>query len=573
MPQSAIDWSGLPDDIDLSGLPDKAPPTQGGALVSAPTDSSWLDKIKGYLGAPDSSQLQNYGVSTEAPEDAFYNLPQEQRDKYDTYAQNAVGELGKAAVGIPEFLATKLPEYAYKGLKIASGNESLPQAASDVLGEAVPMGEYLAHGINAPVGSREFDAAAIQLLMMASPALEGIKGVPKEVAPKAPPVQVEAPTIQTPVEPSISPELGELPPIEPESITLYHSSPKKFDAFTGTGTETGLGGRAFYFSDKPEPAYGENVVSVNVPTDKILNLNDTEGNEALNTDSKIRKAGYEGTFNEETDEYTLYDPNQFLKPPESPQPAAAPEPPPVQENAASAATGAPSVPTAPDLGTGLTATDASAEPLVGAHHEALSNLYGDVIERGEGLGPQAMVDQGRSDLQNGNIDPYQVASKVTNGEVTSPAENGVLIAEHERLADAAIRAGRVAEDRPTAANSSQYEALRQQAEDFAVNVLKPAATKAGDNLRVWQAVSPPDLTTELGMREAMRLNADRELSANEISEAKRMAKEGQRADTMATDSERNLYRQLDKTTKKSSRIPTRDEIGKLFSDLAQKVCD
>src|SRR5262249_21696678 len=97
-------------------------------------------------------------------------------------------------------------------------------------------------------------------------------------------------------------------------VSLYHSSPKKFGAFTGQGTETGLGGKAFYFSDKPEAAYGENVVKVNVPTNKILNLEDVDSGKVtgIRNDADIKKAGYEGTLNPSTGEYTIYDPNKFI---------------------------------------------------------------------------------------------------------------------------------------------------------------------------------------------------------------------------------------------------------------------
>lgn len=213
-------------------------------------------------------------------------------------------------------------------------------------------------------------------------------------------------------------------------------------------------------------------------------------------------------------------------------------------------------------------------PGVGARHEILRQLYGDdVIRRGEGQGAQVMVDSGREAVATGRIDPYAVASKVQSGTVTSPEENGALIAEHENLANAAIRAGRIAEAIPTETNRAAYEELRQRAEDFAVNVLKPAATRAGDNLRVWQSVSPPDLTTELGMREAMRLNLDRELKPSEAYAAKKMASRNRAVDIAATNAERDFYRQLDRTIPRAKRIPTREEIGRLFSDIAQKVCD
>jgi hypothetical protein len=106
---------------------------------------------------------------------------------------------------------------------------------------------------------------------------------------------------------------------EKSTVTLYHSTPNKFEAFTGTGTPTGLGGKAFYFSDKPEPAYGENVIPIQIPKSKIANLEELENDpfykNAPNVDERLQKAGYEGTFNPQTGEYTIYDPNKFVAKP------------------------------------------------------------------------------------------------------------------------------------------------------------------------------------------------------------------------------------------------------------------
>lgn len=111
-------------------------------------------------------------------------------------------------------------------------------------------------------------------------------------------------------------ELAAITPKD-ETITLYHGSPNKFSAFDeARATETGLGGKGFFFGATPDyaKAYGENIVSTKVPRNKLLDLTGVRvpphmtGGEAQNW---IRSQGYEGVFNPGTGEYIIFDPNKF----------------------------------------------------------------------------------------------------------------------------------------------------------------------------------------------------------------------------------------------------------------------
>src|SRR5262249_35470625 len=127
-------------------------------------------------------------------------------------------------------------------------------------------------------------------------------------------------------EANAGPETPEKPVPEPvaqpqaESIKLYHASPNQFGQFDlSKATPADFhGGKSVYFSAEPQTgAYGENVKSIEVPTDKLYNVQEDplqiQGDQPfLKT---ITDHGYEGWFDLKTGEYGITNPNKFLPKP------------------------------------------------------------------------------------------------------------------------------------------------------------------------------------------------------------------------------------------------------------------
>jgi len=140
---------------------------------------------------------------------------------------NYVGAIADLIVGTPKFIGVKLPQYAFEGAKVASGNETIGHAIGSLLKEAVPQGREIARGFQEPVGSKPFASSVIQSLMLGAPGLELVKGVkPKVEIPlrdiEKPPVQeavaAEKPPIQI-EEPTAIPPTEKKPPVQEEPVS------------------------------------------------------------------------------------------------------------------------------------------------------------------------------------------------------------------------------------------------------------------------------------------------------------------------------------------------------------------
>ena len=210
-------------------------------------------------------------------------------------------------------------------------------------------------------------------------------------------------------------------------------------------------------------------------------------------------------------------------------------------------------------------------PRIAPHHEALKGLYGEeAIKRGHVLEPEVLAQNGREDVAQGRIDPYQVASKVKAGEAVTPRELGAISAEHENLARQAIAAEKAAQEAPTPENRAAYEKARQTAEDFAVHVVKPAGTMWGELGRALQETSAIDYATETGLRNAAMMRLDRELTASEASKIKKEAARVQKVAKKADNATAELSAKIEKKTK-GTETPTEDEmratLQKVLKDL------
>jgi hypothetical protein len=126
-----------------------------------------------------------------------------------------------------------------------------------------------------------------------------------------------------------------LPAPKAKTIRLFHGSPHGFVRFdTKLASETGLGGRGFFFHAEDQKAvasaYAETaglsgvprapqVIFLDVPKAKLASLEDLEKlrkagklPKSGNIDEAIKELGFEGYFNSATGEYILFDPNKFL---------------------------------------------------------------------------------------------------------------------------------------------------------------------------------------------------------------------------------------------------------------------
>lgn len=123
-------------------------------------------------------------------------------------AENLAGAAVEAVKSIPPFIAS-LPKKALVAAEVASGQKSRTEGLSEILKEAIPMGESQALGLLSPVGSKDFFGAAIQTALLAAPGLELMRGI------KAPSL-VESLTAKPEIAGSLTERLGlaEKPPVQ-----------------------------------------------------------------------------------------------------------------------------------------------------------------------------------------------------------------------------------------------------------------------------------------------------------------------------------------------------------------------
>jgi hypothetical protein len=187
------------------------------------------------------------------------------------------------------------------------------------------------------------------------------------------------------------------------------------------------------------------------------------------------------------------------------------------------------------------------------------------------LEPEDLAIRGRQDVISGKINPYQIASKVTSGGAVTPRELGAIVAEHENLARDAIAKGKAATANPTPANKAAYEEARQAAEDFAVNVVKPAGTMWGELGRGLQQTARIDPATEVGLRNAAITRLGRELTASESVKVKQIYDRTVKPSaTKADKAMDNLSKKIETKTR-GVKTPTEEEMGKLLSEMKEKL--
>lgn len=478
---------------------------------------------------------------------------------------NAAGALIDTAKGLPSF-AAKLPEYAYEGLKVASGNESPADAAMRAWAEAQPQGQAMAQGLQSPPGSREFDAAALQAAMMAAPGLELFKGAHPEIA-------AEAPIEKPPVQPETPPAWASDPVVAPASGTAsVQSVPEQAAKDTGARPVS-----AIDLSDPSTP------ITERGPT---LALKLDDGTVVYDSSSRLHsqvldKAGVEptrvvdsGIYKPISKEFVSKTPDtveifpkskpetiaekaarlgweknpnsigQRLVPDTGPKPAPQeslqPEQPSVtippedvkyagtspEFQARNAQAGQSDTAPVESASVGSPEPDrigAPERPGSGTSNRAFEETYGDEsVPGGAGVDTTQLLDNARADIRSGAADPYGILSRTRAKGIANAEEYATLAAEHERLVNDAVAKQKAnAPDAPQAAKA---------AEDFA-NAIQPHKTAASDLMRLFQGDVNYDMSTPFGMDQYMKSEIGRTATAAERPKFNRMSNDIGRAQT------------------------------------------
>lgn len=204
----------------------------------------------------------------------------------------------------------------------------------------------------------------------------------------------------------------------------------------------------------------------------------------------------------------------------------------------------------------------------GAHHAALVEEYGpQVIQRGEVKAPIQYIAEARERAKKGTDKAYQAASKVTSGQAITHEELADLVVEHDRLRQAATDAERDLRNNFNPHNLTEWNEAMQVKQDFAQNILKPAATRGfGEFGRVLQEVEPADPTTMTGARDIANQRLNRELGP---AEQKDLAASVERTNKRLKTVDEKI-RQAERSVK-PGKVPTKAELanrmGKIIKDL------
>ena len=204
----------------------------------------------------------------------------------------------------------------------------------------------------------------------------------------------------------------------------------------------------------------------------------------------------------------------------------------------------------------------------GSNQKSLSAMYG--IEPGTFDSAKTLISGARARLLSGKSDPYSIASRVIQGSPIDPHELADLVAEHERLRTVAADARKLYDSNPTAGNLDNLNAHRNAAETFAVNVIKPAGTQAGELLNTLRDVAPPDVTTLEGMRDAALNRVTREIADQYNG---RLGRKAAKNKAVLDEVDKSVSKAADAADKKignkdvESKGQIRDRFSKILRDL------
>ncbi len=198
----------------------------------------------------------------------------------------------------------------------------------------------------------------------------------------------------------------------------------------------------------------------------------------------------------------------------------------------------------------------------GARQEALGELFG--IKPGTFASREAELSAARE--RAGNIDPYTLIQKAQKGNFNT-GELADIIVEQERLNNIAKQA-----ELRNGLDSPEYTEAYQDAKVFAEGATKPAGTRSGEQLQMFQEALPPDYTTVTGLRDIAERRLGREVTASEEAGFRNIVKDVREADTVAA-TETNgainrtrAYRPKERISFEEARRNIADQISELTKD-------
>jgi hypothetical protein len=547
--------------IDLSGLPDQSEP------VSQPTSGIDLSGLpdQGNTGTATVGPLEDVqmGQAPQTPADYGAQIggePQlspEQLAGVQQNLENAGGAALDMAKGVPSMLA-QIPKYGYEGVKVQTGNESLLDAARSIMHDAVPQGQAMAAGINSPVGSREWDSAALQMAMMGLPALEFLpKGLKVAGELEKPPVQAPEGTVEAPSGPASASEA----PVAPETAPPVQEAvkPSSVEPQTATATKSTIEdlrravsegrfddardiSKAMEADLRPQPqdatiqkpvTEAPKIVSAAIRIDKTGKVYTGASHPSIINDNPALADDFftngfvdqNGRFYDKDDATRLtrrlgitaedlqQGPIATTIPSQDEFAGKLPTEASKAENISgqqpeAADTGQPGMVRPADTGVGGERGYNTEQRPAGTSNRQNTETYGaDVVPGGEGADTLQLLDNARADIRSGAVDPYSVLSKTRADGIASPKEYAALAAEHERLVNEAVAKEKAGD--PTAPEAAK------QASDFA-NAIQPHKTAASDLMRLFQGDLNYDLSTDFGMEQYMKAEIGRGMKPNEV---------------------------------------------------------
>lgn len=197
----------------------------------------------------------------------------------------------------------------------------------------------------------------------------------------------------------------------------------------------------------------------------------------------------------------------------------------------------------------------------GTSNRVFQEVYGeDTIPGGKGADTSAMLNDARSDISTGKVDPYEVLSRTRANGVAAPSEYATLAAEHERLVNEAVRLEKAGD--PNAARAAQ------DAQDFAT-AIQPHKTAASNLMRLFQGDLNYDVSTEFGMEQYMKAELNRAPKPNERTWMRDRANGISLAEKRASASVRNADFRVQRRYAKVRDIPMEEAAARVkewFSD-------
>ncbi len=145
--------------------------------------------------------------------------------------------------------------------------------------------------------------------------------------------------------------------------------------------------------------------------------------------------------------------------------------------------------------------ETNALPTAGTSNRVNEATYGEgAVPSGKGVDEVQLLDDARSAVSSGRVDPYADLSKTRAKGIANPEEYAALAVEHERLVNDAVAKQK--------ANDPGADEAVKAAEDFA-NAIQPHKTAASDLFRLFQGEMNYDLSTPFGMEQYMKAELGR----------------------------------------------------------------